>query len=497
VGRHRPNLRYPIFNQIGASPSYRGITLHGGYRNMQFSRYTLNNHTFLGGGIEMQLGKFRAAGMYGRLRQGAREISEDIDLFFDVPLYNRYAYAARVGWGSVESHFDIIYFRGEDRDPNVDLASAVDTSSTFPAQAENTIVGFKWRQKFGKNINFYAEGAVSGFSRNKESDEFLPSNERLANLIEPFFTPRFSTQAGLAFRSGVAYRKAGFSIGLDYERIDPGFESMGTYFLNGDWENYRFNTGFGLFKNRLRLRGSFGLQQNNLLDQRAETSRRIIGSGLAVLQGGANWTLNLNYSNFSQDHRPTALVVLNDTLRIASTTQNIGGTWQLSSRKGQRNGIWMVTSNYQRTDNDNPLSDGFDAVNVLFNSINYTHQFPNQLTELRFSANYNSVDVGPTQTRGFGGTIGWRQQLRNQKVQFSLDNTFNRNAVNGTADGYSLVSRASVQWNVSALHAISANLFWLERVSDLGFGFSEQRGQLNYTLRLPEIGRKKETPSSL
>lgn len=58
------------FNQFGLSPKYKWITLHGGYRSMTFSPYTLNGHIFLGGGAELAPSdKVDIALMYGRLQK--------------------------------------------------------------------------------------------------------------------------------------------------------------------------------------------------------------------------------------------------------------------------------------------------------------------------------------------------------------------------------------------------------------------------------------------
>ena len=114
VGRHRPELRFPIFNQFGISPTYKWLTVHAGHRNMQFSRYTLNNHTFLGGGLELTPGKFRFSAMAGQLQRGIREYNEEIDLFFGTPVYNRFGYGFKLGVGSSKSFVDFIYFHASD-----------------------------------------------------------------------------------------------------------------------------------------------------------------------------------------------------------------------------------------------------------------------------------------------------------------------------------------------------------------------------------------------
>src|SRR5258705_13313305 len=46
IGKQQSSFTQP-FNQFGLSPSYKWITVHGGYRNLFFSPYTLAGHTFL------------------------------------------------------------------------------------------------------------------------------------------------------------------------------------------------------------------------------------------------------------------------------------------------------------------------------------------------------------------------------------------------------------------------------------------------------------------
>lgn len=179
IGRHGSDLRYPVFNQIGISPKYKWLSLHAGHRNMIFSRYTLNNHTFLGGGIELTPGKLRIAAMYGRLQRGLREFQNEIDLFFDRPVYDRMGYAVKVGLGSEKSHFDIIYFQAEDQALSSELVVA---DSLLPSRANNAVLGVNWKQQLGKSVKIYAEAAVSAYNRNSLADTIDFGDER-ANRI--------------------------------------------------------------------------------------------------------------------------------------------------------------------------------------------------------------------------------------------------------------------------------------------------------------------------
>jgi len=41
------------FNQFGLSPRYKWITVHLGYRNVNFSNFVMAGYTFLGAGVEL------------------------------------------------------------------------------------------------------------------------------------------------------------------------------------------------------------------------------------------------------------------------------------------------------------------------------------------------------------------------------------------------------------------------------------------------------------
>ena len=64
----KAGFRQP-FNQFGISPTYKWLTVHLGYRNLSFSEFTLNGHTFLGAGVEARPGKFRQGSMFGQFNQ--------------------------------------------------------------------------------------------------------------------------------------------------------------------------------------------------------------------------------------------------------------------------------------------------------------------------------------------------------------------------------------------------------------------------------------------
>jgi hypothetical protein len=103
------NFRQP-FNQFGASPQYKWVTIHAGYRNITFSPYTLAGHTFLGGGVELNPGKLRFAAIYGRFTKAVHP--DSVLILPGQSAYDRYALSVKLGVGKATNYFDVMYLKG-------------------------------------------------------------------------------------------------------------------------------------------------------------------------------------------------------------------------------------------------------------------------------------------------------------------------------------------------------------------------------------------------
>ena len=57
------------FNKFKLDPSYKWVHLLVGTNTMEMSPYTLSDHEFTGVGVELTPGKWKIAGMYGRLNK--------------------------------------------------------------------------------------------------------------------------------------------------------------------------------------------------------------------------------------------------------------------------------------------------------------------------------------------------------------------------------------------------------------------------------------------
>jgi len=153
------------FNQFGMSPTYKWITLHGGYRNIDYSPYTLGGHTMLGAGFELRPGKFRIGLMHGRLNRATAVDSTTQSL---VPIsFSRIGTAAKVGFGTDKSFIEFSALRAKDDSASLDRRMI--RSEDFLSPASNYVMGYNFKLSFLKNFILESKGGASLYTRDINS----------------------------------------------------------------------------------------------------------------------------------------------------------------------------------------------------------------------------------------------------------------------------------------------------------------------------------------
>lgn len=260
------------FNQFGLSPTYKWATAHIGYRNVSFSNYTMAGHTFLGGGLELNPGKFRFGFVYGRFKKSNESYEFAIDT---LQSFTRKGYSGRIGVGTQRTFVDLVFLKI--KDDSTSLTNPKPGQYT-PAE-ENLVTGINSRIGITKNLSFENELAASFYTTDMAAAAFeLNDSNSILSSAETFININQSTELLTAIRSSLHYNTKAFSTRLEYRRIDPGYRSMGAYYFNSDIENITIAPAFTLFKNKLSMRGSIGLQRDNIKNTKKATSLRTISS---------------------------------------------------------------------------------------------------------------------------------------------------------------------------------------------------------------------------
>ncbi len=417
------------FNQIGFSPRYKWITAHGGFRNMTFSPYTLNGHTFLGGGIELSPPKsmFRLSAMYGRL---LRAVPIDSLNRNQVPAFERWGYGFKAGLVKGSDNIYLSFFKGEDRRNSITL---LPDSSTVTPQ-ENAVVSLQAQRTFLKKLSLQAEYAQSALTRDTQT-EVDASRITLFSFMGGLFRPRISTAYYSAYKGNLAWNEKYYSIGVGYERVDPGFTTHGAYFFNNDLENTTLNVSLRLFQDRLTIGSNFGLQRNNLNNDKLSTLRRNVGSVTIGLVASQELQLGFSYSNFqsytrvqNQFDRINQVTQFDqlDTLNFRQIAQNVGGnaTYSFGNPK-KKLSVLNLNLSYQQTDDQQQVANPPPQSRFYNGNASYSLTIrPKELT-ITVALNFTRNENGPDVSTFYGPTLSANKSFFNKKLRTSASLSYN------------------------------------------------------------------------
>lgn len=472
------------FNQFGMSPTYKWVTLHAGYRNLNFSPYTLAGHTMLGGGVELNPGKLRVAFMYGRLN---RATVIDTTTQALVPFsFSRKGIAAKIGYGTLTDYFDLSFLRAKDDSTTRPLSFLPDSTNVLAAS--NSVLGYKTRFTLFEKIYFESDGAISLYTKDINSPiQFDGLKNKMNIRLRDAFDLNGSSEFYTALNVGFGYAERYYGIKLNYKRIEPNFKTMGAYYFSNDLESYTINPSFSLPSGLIRGNVNIGIQRDNILNQKQATNRRFIGAAILSSQFTDRLGMDINYSNFSNNQAPKT-VSFADSLKIVQTTQVISIMPRYSIIGQNFSHMIMLSANLSgMKDFNNYFGDEAESRNISTNQyfINYTISIPQKRMSLFTNINYTSLDRGDAVDSYSGVSLGGNYSIPSNKAQFGLNSSFMQGKTEGA--GKSLIINASLNANyrVDSKQSIRAQVFLTNNnpgsaITNMSPSFTETRGEIAY-----------------
>jgi len=419
------NLAYTQpFNRFGISPQYKWIKTHFGYRSMNFSSYTLAGHSFMGAGAELNPGKFRLAGVYGRFKQKTLpNTSNPLDTLY-AP--TRKGYSIKIGVGSAKNYFDLIYLSIADDSLMVDLSGGK-TSKTPQA---NTVLGTHFRFQLAKSLVWETEGALSLLTKNRNDQLLSRIDNDLIQRLSGTFNLNASSEYATAWNTSLTYTAKSYSAGMQYRRISPNYQSFGAYYFNTDIEHVTVNGRFSAFKRKLNVNGNVGLQRDNLRGNKASRSARVISMANLNYNSGKKFSINGSFSNYSINQQAGRLP-LNDTIKLYQTNRSINLMPMLTFSKGPLQQVLQL--NLMLTDmiDHNQFTAASSEVNTRVLMLNY---FLNHaLLEANFMAglNYTSLSSATLNQTLYGINADAGKTFFTGKLNSNLSLSLNRSEMEG------------------------------------------------------------------
>jgi hypothetical protein len=430
------NRYYQPFNQYGISPKYKWATFHAGYRNIQFSPYTLAGYRMLGGGVELNPRGLRFGFMYGRLNRSAQIDSAQFAnplAFRPQPTYTRMAYAAKVGVGNDRNYFDVSMLKGWDKESSLDqkLRDSV-------APASNIALGLSWKITFLRRFTWQTDVGVSHYTNDIYADklELDSTDPKILRQLIKLFPTRISSQALTAGETRLSYQDKIFGLGLQYRRVDPDYKSMGAYFFQSDIEQFNVMPSLRLYKGKLGISGSVGLQRDNLYRQKLSTSERVTGNANINFNPSPRFGVNFNYSNFGITQNPLRTSPTDEIFKQVSQSFTLVPYLNFVNDNTVKN-IQLVTS-FQSLNSPVQTINTSPDQHTLFGTVVYSQTWIKKQLSLNTSINYNNTSLQGGDIGSIGGGLGASVPLYKKKINVNANASYNSNKFNGVSNGFTI-----------------------------------------------------------
>lgn len=475
------------FNRFKLDPRYKWVHLLIGTNVMSLGKYTLSDHDFNGVGVELTPGNWEISGMWGRLNKAIEFDPEKEN--YNTVCYKRIGYAAKLGYHSSTGNYEVTFFHGEDKKSSL-LDAIPDECLLTPRR--NTAVSAAVTQKFLTYFNIHAEYAFSVYNSNLLNDE----NEEVvtSTFIDKLFGRKQSDKMTDAFNASIGYQGPVAGVSLQYERISPYYSSLGGYYFNEDEQNITVAPNLKFLDGRLSLAGQFGLQYNNLNNDRATDTRHIIYSANASYNTGKVWMITGNMSNYKTytKVKPTSYPYYAndlDSLNFYQVSRSFMLMNAFNFGDDKRTESLSLSTAYQNarsmSENVNNVSSDFFNANLSF-----SQQFVPSSWGWTAYVTGNFGNAASIATTYFGPGASANKSFFENVLALSLSVAYNINRVENRESGSLMTANLGLVYNVKTKsqkvgkHSFSLNSGYTQFMGAMVTGDNRFQSLTNLTYRV-------------
>jgi hypothetical protein len=477
------------FNQFTLSPQYKWVKTYIGYNAMTFSSYTLSGHVFLGGGVELTPGRWRVAAMYGRLRKAVPFNPSDTLQNFNAA-YKRMGYGVKLGYDHNGDVASISFFTA--KDDTTSIPFTLPEVELTPKQ--NIAVSVTARKRLLKRLFIDVEYAVSALNNDIRStgEGDSVAVRASSNFVKGLLPENATSRYYDAFNTSIGYQGNWYSVQVKYERVAPEYQTLGAYFFNNDMENVTLVPSVRLLQNRLTLGGNVGIQNNNLDDARASTTRRNVGALNASFVPNEKWNFTSNYSNFTTftNVRPQQDPFFQnqlDTLNFYQVNQTFGASIMRNLGGKENPQSIMVNGSYQKASDEATYLESDQDSDFLSANASYSYSIVPAHTTLSLSVNFYTNNAAGITTNFWGPTVNVGRSFLEKALKISLALSYNETSGDTIQASPLMNNRLNLSYSPSAKGQSTRNNFSLSINSLRKFegteqqpAFTEFTGTVNY-----------------
>lgn len=454
------NYSYPTTpNRLSLHPTYKGITGHIGDVSMTFSPYTLNGIQFRGVGIDVApTQRWSVSAMYGRLTRAVAYDSTNRNV---LPTFQRIGYGTKLTLNEKQFSIGFSIFAAKDDPASIPLVP--DSLYIFPKK--NVTFSINGIARPAKRLELNAEYANSAVQMNKRDFNIVKGQG--GNLLESVFMyDHKSTLFYKAIKTGMNYTFFKSTIGLGYERIDPGYQTLGAYYFNNDLENITVNFSQPFLSNKANVSFNVGYQRDDLAHTKSGSTSRMVSALNLNFNPNDKLNTSLSYSNFQtymnmrsqfdQINQVTPIQNL-DTLNFTQISQNttLNVNYILRTDKRTSQNLNMNFSLQDAADLHNGVLHKGDGSRFYNSNLAYSLMFiPKQISvTTAFNLSYNTI--GRDDFLTWGPTAAINSRLFNKKMTAGGSVSYNASTASGVQQGQVLNLRANAGYRMKKKHNLN------------------------------------------
>lgn len=452
------------FNRLSLNPSYKWATAHIGDVSMSFSPYTLSGHQFTGGGLELNPeGKFQISAMYGRFLKATEYNAEEPRA---ITAYKRMGYGVKTAYDFDFMKLGLILFKAKDEESSIENPFPIELGLS---PKENAVLSFESEFRLLDNAQIRIEYAISGVTENTRLTDAPDSNGILGFILKENISSNYYN----ALNASISYHAGNGTLGVGYERIDPGYKTLGAYYFNNDLENITINANQTLFKNKVNLNVNTGLQKDNLDNVKNSDQQRIVSAVNLNYTASERLGINAAYSNFqSYTNIRDQFDYINqvgefdnvDTLNYRQISQNanLGLNYMVKKTESKQHSA-NLNMVYQNSNNQQEGQTIEGGSNAFYNgSAAYTLEYIGMAMTITLAANTSYYTIGEIDNSlTFGPTLAVGKQYFDKKLRTNLSTSYNTSFTNGEqqnkvynfrlGSNYALLKNQNLSLNLMAL----------------------------------------------
>ncbi len=461
------------FNRFGLSPHYKWITAHLGYRQYDYSPFTVTGQSFFGGGIELRPG-FLRMGIFGGKLRNAYEVDssnifeqnipgsyplnisteQGVNYYSQKPSYLRKGWGAKLGFGKQSNFVDFIFFKGYD----VSSSLKNENSILHLSPEENVVLGLNIFQRFAKHFTINVNGAASIYTMDASADlisDVFPMKDFISKII----SITTATELQWATEANFNVNYPNFSLNTAYKRIQPNFKSMGISSYLTDLNMISIQPSWSIWKQRIRFMNVFQYQSDNLNGYKQLTSKRtMLNSSVSMnLSNSFGVDFNFNFNSLAQEKSKPSIP---DSIQASQKSNSITITPHYIFTTDKISNVTTLITSYTAMKNRMANNQNNDIEN-LYATINNATILLSSGWNFNSGVNFNSAKTSLNSLQSYGFIAGATKSVFKNSLTLTNSNTLLWNVLDGNPNGNTFSIDLSGAYNFLKSHSINLSINYL------------------------------------